>query len=160
MDRGDGLLVRKIREGVVVDHIPPGRAFTVLRVLGLLPPKPYSGRIAIVINAESGKMGRKDIVKIEGYGVEDLSLEALGIVAPGATVNVVREYKVVEKRKLDLPEEASGVLRCPNPTCITRKEREKATPRMRLVSRSPAKYRCVYCGSTISEEEFQDLIAI
>ncbi|BAA80663.2 aspartate carbamoyltransferase, regulatory subunit [Aeropyrum pernix K1] len=156
---GEGLLVRKIRSGVVIDHIPPGRAFTMLKALGLLPPRGYRWRIAVVINAESSKLGRKDILKIEGYKPRQRDLEVLGIIAPGATFNVIEDYKVVEKVKLKLPEESQGVLRCPNPTCITRKEREKAVSKMVLVSQDPPAYRCVYCGTTVMGDEIHDLIS-
>lgn len=155
---GEELLVRKIQEGVVIDHIPAGRAFTVLKALGLLGSRGSGYRIAIVINAESRKMGRKDIVKIEGYSLGGRDVEVLGVVAPGATINVVSNFRVERKIEAVLPESAEGVLRCPNPTCITRQPREKAVPSMRLVSRRPAKYRCVYCGTTVDEGEFESLI--
>jgi len=147
----EGLVVRKIRHGTVIDHIPAGRALRVLRLLGAT----LGGgrRIAIVINAESRKLGRKDIVKIEGLEPRVEDLDRIALVAPTATVNIVRDYRVVVKRKVEPPAEVRGILRCANPTCITRKPGEPVTPRFRLVSRDPLEYQCVYCGSILGERE-------
>ena len=157
---GEGLLVRKIVEGTVVDHIPPGRAIAVLKVLRLWPPKPDGHRVAVVFNAESRKMGRKDIVKVEGYHVSRGEAAALALVAPSSTVNIIKGGVVAEKWKVEPPEVAVGLLRCPNPTCITRKEREPVKPRMLLVSKEPLRYRCAYCGSTIGQEEIERYILV
>ncbi len=145
----EGLLVRRIREGTVVDHIPPGRAIAVLKVLGLWPPRPNGHRIAVVFNAESRKMGRKDIVKVEGYHVGEAESRAIALVAPTATINVIRNGVVERKWKAEPPEEVEGLLSCPNPTCISRKPGEPIKPRMRLRSREPLEYRCVYCGTPV-----------
>ncbi len=145
------LVVRKIRDGTVIDHIPAGRALRVLRLLGVSLQGPH--RIAVVINAESRKIGRKDIVKIEGLEPRVEDLDRIALIAPTATVNIVRNYRVVVKRKVEPPVEIRGILRCVNPTCITRREREPVTPRFRRISLEPLAYQCVYCGSILEEKD-------
>ncbi|MEM1873885.1 MAG: aspartate carbamoyltransferase regulatory subunit, partial [Acidilobaceae archaeon] len=126
---GRELLVRKIRDGIVVDHITAGRALQVLRLLGL----ENSGlTMAIVMNVESKKLGRKDIVKVEGFYLDVDQINKISLIAPRATINVVKDWRVVEKKRVEPPQLVEGILRCPNPTCISRKEGEPATPKFKL----------------------------
>ena len=152
-EAGDGrrLVVSKIRSGTVIDHIPAGRALAVLRILGLTGREGYM--IALVMNVPSRKLGRKDIVKIEGVEVDEERARRIALVAPQATLNIIRDYRVVEKRKLEPPEELEGVLACPNPTCITRKPGEPVRSRFRRVPGGELRYQCVYCGTIIGERE-------
>ena len=145
----DSLLVRRIRNGTVIDHIPAGRALMVLRLLGI---KGGEGlRVALVMNAESKKMGRKDIVKIEDRYLSKEETDKLALIAPTATINIIREFKVVEKRKVEPPLRITGILKCPNPTCITRKDNEPITPRFKRISLKPLLYQCEYCGTILDE---------
>ncbi|NPA04754.1 MAG: aspartate carbamoyltransferase regulatory subunit [Crenarchaeota archaeon] len=153
---GEGLLVRRIRDGTVIDHIPAGRALLVLRILGITGAEGY--RIAVVMNVESRKLGRKDIVKVEGRMLERGEVDKIALIAPEATINIIKDYRVVEKVKVRLPDEIKGILRCPNPTCITRKEREPITPVFRKVSEKPLILQCKYCGTLVREEEIPGLI--
>ncbi|NOZ89239.1 MAG: aspartate carbamoyltransferase regulatory subunit [Crenarchaeota archaeon] len=148
---GRQLLVERIRDGTVIDHIPAGRALIVLRILGITGREGL--RVAVVMNVESRKLGRKDIVKIENRHLSPEEVNKIALVAPTATINIVRGYEVVEKRKVELPETLENVLRCTNPTCITRKPREPVKPRFRLVSRRPVRLQCIYCGSIIDERD-------
>lgn len=147
----EGMLVRKIKSGTVIDHIPAGRALMVLRILGITGREGY--RLAVVMNVESKKLGRKDIVKIEDRFMEGEEVDKIALVAPTATINIIRDYKIVEKRKVSAPRLLEGILRCTNPTCITRKEREPVTPRFRLVEGKKLRYQCLYCGTIIEEDE-------
>ncbi len=146
---GSKLLVSKIREGTVIDHIPAGRALVVLRLLN----PPGDARVAIVMNAESRKLGRKDIVKVEGVILSPEQTAAVALVAPKATINIIRDYVVVEKRKASPPKVVEGILRCTNPTCITRKPGEPVKPRFKLVKEEPVTLQCTYCGTIITQEE-------
>jgi len=92
--KGKELIVSKIRDGIVIDHIPVGRALMVLRVLRL---RGGEGRIALVMNVESRRLGRKDIVKIEGKELGDDELNLISLIAPTATINVIKDYAVVKK---------------------------------------------------------------
>lgn len=157
MESGNGLTVRKIRRGTVIDHIPAGRALRVLRILGVAPEQGYT--IAVLMNVESRKIGRKDIVKISGLEPRIEDFHKISLIAPTATVNIVRDYKVVQKEKVRPPREVRGILRCINPTCITRQPREHVTPRFKLVQEDPLAYQCIYCSSLLEEKEILEQLA-
>ena len=145
------LLVSRIRSGTVIDHIPAGRALSVLRILGLTGREGY--RIAVVMNVESRKLGRKDIVKIEDVYVSEDVARRIALVAPRATLNVIRGYEVQEKKSLEPPETVEGILRCINPTCITRKPGEPVRPRFRRLPGGRLRYQCIYCGTILEEDD-------
>ena len=147
----ESLLVRKIREGTVIDHIPAGRALDVLKLLGLTGREGYT--IAIVMNVPSRKLGRKDIVKVEGRFLSPEEVDEIALIAPTATINIVKDYSVTLKRRVEVPPSVEGLLRCPNPSCITNSPREPLKPRFEVVSKVPLKLRCSYCGDEICEEE-------
>ena len=133
------MTIDSIQNGYVIDHIPAGQAMALYTHLGL---DRLDCPVAMIMHAQSGRMGRKDIIKIDGD--LDLSLDVVGYLAPGATVNVIREGKLLEKRTLDLPEKLTGVVRCRNPRCITSTERDLPAV-FRLTDREKRVYRCVYC---------------
>lgn len=147
----EGMLVRKIRNGTVIDHVPAGRALLVLKLLGITGREGY--RVAVVMNVDSRKLGRKDIVKIEDRYLKPDEADKIALIAPTATINIIKEYKIIEKRKVTAPNLLEGILRCINPTCITRKPREPVTPRFRRLEGEKLRYQCIYCGSIIEEEE-------
>ncbi len=149
----EGILVRKIKNGTVIDHIPAGMAFTVLRILGLT--RNPDSRLAVIVNTDSRKYGRKDIVKIEDKFIEGDILNKIALIAPNATINIVKNFEIVEKYRVDLPNELENVVRCSNPVCITNSEREPVTPIFKVVSKSPVKLQCKYCERYI---EFDDII--
>ena len=142
------LTVSKIRNGTVIDHIPSGRSLAVLKVLGITGAEGL--RIAVLMNVESKKLGRKDIVKIEDKYLDERETDLISLIAPEATVDIVKEFNVVEKRKLKLPDTVKGILKCPNPTCITNNDPEAATEFVK-VSEKPIKLKCVYCETEITE---------
>ncbi|NPA96112.1 MAG: aspartate carbamoyltransferase regulatory subunit [Crenarchaeota archaeon] len=150
------LTVSKIRFGTVIDHIPSGRALNVLKVLGIRGREGY--RIAVLMNVESKKLGRKDIVKIEGKILMPEEVSVIALIAPTATINIVKDFRVVEKRRVEVPDRIEGLLRCPNPTCITNKEREPIRTKFRLVSRNPLVLQCEYCGTMVSEKDIIELL--
>jgi len=147
----EGLLVRRIREGTVIDHIPAGRALAVLRILGITGREGL--RVAVVMNVESRRLGRKDIVKVEGRHLSSEEVNRIALIAPSATINIVKDYRVIEKKRVELPEFIEGIITCANPTCITRKPREPLKPRFKLLSRRPLRLQCIYCGTIIDEED-------
>ena len=148
--------VRRVRDGVVVDHLPVGTALEVLRLLKL----GEGARVVVLMNVESSKLGRKDVVKVEGRRLSSDELVAISLLAPGATVNTVEDYRVVSKVKATPPEEVRGILRCPNPTCITNQEREPVTTVFRRKSEEPLSYYCTYCGTTLSGSELARSIRV
>ncbi|GAB6947193.1 aspartate carbamoyltransferase regulatory subunit [Vulcanisaeta sp. JCM 16161] len=139
------LIISKIRDGVVIDHIPAGRALLVLRLLGITGREGF--RVALVMNVESRKLGTKDIVKIEGRELTKDELNLVALVAPTATVNIIRDYEVVSKFKVAIPDVIEGLLKCKNPRCITNQQREPVRSRFRVLSREPLKLVCDYCGT-------------
>lgn len=146
----NGLIVSKIKDGTVIDHIPAGRALAVLKVLGI---KGNEGtRVALVMNVESEKMKIKDIVKIDGRSISEKEAELITLIAPTATINIIKNYEVVEKRKLNIPEKVEGLLKCPNPSCVTNNDVE-AKSRFVRESASPLVLKCDYCETYITEED-------
>ncbi len=145
------LIVRKIKHGTVIDHIPAGNALNVLRILGIRGDEGF--RIAVVMNVESRKLGRKDIVKIEGRELVSEEVSIIALIAPTATINIIRNYEVVHKERVKLPDTIEGIVRCSNPNCITNQPRESARPKFRVVSRDPLLLQCTYCERYTTKED-------
>lgn len=148
------MLVRKIPDGSVIDHIAAGKALSVLRLLG--DPQENGFTIAMVMNVSSSKMGKKDIVKVEGVEITPEQVQRLALIAPKASVNIVRSYRVVAKANAVPPRTLRGVLSCTAPTCVSVREKESAPSIFFLSSRTPLRYRCKYCGRELSEKEISD----
>lgn len=147
MRESQELVVRKIERGTVIDHIPVGQALNVLRILGIKGGEKYT--VAVVMNVESKKYGKKDIVKVEGKELSPLEVNRIALVAPQATINLVQNFKVVKKTRVKLPEFVRAIVRCTNPSCITNKPREPVTPTFRVLSHSPLLLVCEYCGTRV-----------
>lgn len=131
--------IDSIKNGIVIDHIHAGGAMELYRLLNL---GKLDCTVAIIKNAPSELMGRKDIIKIDS--MTDIDLAVIGYVDPGATINVIKDGRLFEKRKLTLPERVVNVLRCKNPRCITSVEPD--LPQIfRLTSPETRTYRCIYC---------------
>jgi len=135
------MIIGQIRDGIVLDHITAGRAMEIYNVLGL---GELDCTIAIIQNADSVKMGKKDIIKVGQ--VIDLDFTVLGYLDPGITVNVIRDGALAKREHLSLPERVCGVIRCKNPRCITSTEQE-IVHEFRLTDPEHKIYRCVYCES-------------
>ena len=133
------LNISGIQEGVVLDHIQAGKSMDIYRYLRL---GELDCTVAIIKNAKSNKMGRKDIIKIDRE--MDLDWDLIGYVDPSITVNIIRDGKLAEKRSLKLPERIVGVLKCKNPRCITSVEQELPQEFI-LTDRAKRVYRCRYC---------------
>ena len=128
-----------INDGIVLDHITAGSGMKLYELLGL---DRLECSVAIIKNVSSAKMGKKDIIKIDSS--MELDMDILGYIDPGATVNIIREGELAEKRSLDLPEQLMNVIRCKNPRCISMTEQE--LPQIfRLTDREKQIYRCIYC---------------
>lgn len=134
------LNIGKIREGYVLDHIKAGKAMTIYHDLKL---DKLDCTVAIIKNAQSNKMGKKDIIKVE-CPIEDLDLEILGFIDHNITVNIIKDGETVEKRKLKLPKQIVNVIKCKNPRCIT--SLEQGLDHVFILA-DPEKevYRCKYC---------------
>ena len=131
--------VDSIRDGVVIDHITAGCGMKLYRLLGL---DTLDVPVAMITNVVSAKCGRKDIIKVDADIPVDL--DVIGYVDPGATVNIIRNGKLKEKKRIEMPETLVNVLRCRNPRCISSCEQELDQV-FRLSDRGKREYRCVWC---------------
>ena len=131
--------IDSIKNGFVIDHIKAGNAMAVYQYLNL---GELDCPVAIIKNVVSGKMGKKDIIKIDAD--INLDLDVLGYIAPDATVNVVKNSEIVDKMHLALPETVTDVIKCKNPRCITTTEQD-IEHIFKLTDKENRVYRCIYC---------------
>lgn len=136
--------IGQIKDGIVLDHITAGRSMEIYNVLNL---DKLDCTVAMIQNAESTKMGKKDIIKIST--LMDLNFDVLGYLDSGITVNIIRDGKVAERRHLTLPERVVGVIKCKNPRCITSVEQE-LVHEFKLTDPDKKVYRCIYCEQAAS----------
>lgn len=129
-----------IQEGFVLDHIEAGKSMEIYKYLGL---DKFDCCVAIIKNARSNKMGKKDIIKIE-CSIDEIDLDALGFIDHNITVNIIQNDKIVEKKRLSLPKEITNVVKCKNPRCITSIEQELDHIFV-LTDERKGVYRCKYC---------------
>ncbi|MFW9934080.1 MAG: aspartate carbamoyltransferase regulatory subunit [Candidatus Thorarchaeota archaeon] len=148
-DRPTELRVQKIQAGTVIDHITAGYALAVLQILGI------TGRegdvISIAMNVQSKRMGKKDIIKVERRELTAEEINRIALIAPQATINIIRNYKIYSKMRIEVPDEIIGIVRCVNPSCITNNERG-ITSHFTVVDRSPVTLRCSYCKRITSQD--------
>ena len=135
------MIIGKIENGIVLDHIKAGAGMKLYKILGL---DSLDCQVALIKNAESQKLGRKDIIKIDR--IIDVNLDAIGYIDADITVNIIENGKLAKRTHIEPPEEITDVIKCKNPRCITTTEQElphvfKLTDRENLV------YRCIYCES-------------
>ena len=140
--------VAALRHGTVIDHLNAGKALKALEALGF----PKKGAALLGIGLESGKMGTKDILKLENVELTQAEIDKLAVFGPQATVSWIRDYRVVRKVQAKLPDTIAGILRCPNPGCIS--NHEKIESRFGVERRRPLLVRCGYCERAIEEAEF------
>ena len=133
------MIIGQIKDGIVLDHITAGKGMTLYNFLGL---DKLDCQVALIKNAESVKMGRKDIIKIDR--VIDINLDALGYLDPGVTVNIIKDGKLAKRHNIDIPERIENVIKCKNPRCITTVEQELPHIFV-LADKEKEIYRCKYC---------------
>ena len=142
------LNIESIKDGIVIDHIKAGLGAKIFSWLGLDKAE-YS--VALIINAPSKAMGKKDIIKIDNIINIDYSI--LGFIDPNITVNVIKNETIAEKITLTLPEKIEGVIKCKNPRCITTTETYE-TQIFHLADKEKGQYRCGYCDELTSSRNF------
>lgn len=141
------LNISGLKEGIVLDHIKAGKAMEIYNNLGL---DKFDCQVAIIKNVKSNKMGRKDIIKIEG-GLDIVDLDVLGYIDHSITVNIIRDDKIAEKKTLKLPKKITNVIHCKNPRCITSIEQE--LPHVFVLTDEENQiYRCLYCEEKYSSK--------
>ena len=139
------MIIGQIKDGIVLDHITAGLGMTLYNFLGL---DALECQVALIKNADSVKMGKKDIIKIDR--VIDINMDALAYLDPGVTVNIIKDGKLAKRESLDIPEKIENVIKCKNPRCITTIEQE--LPHIfTLRDRENRVYRCMYCEAKAVE---------
>ena len=144
------LHVSKIRDGTVIDHITGGHALDVAKILGI------TGRekkiITIAMNVPSKRFKMKDIVKVEGRELNSREVHKIALLAPHATINIIRDYKVVEKQRVQLPKIIENIIRCANPACISNSN-EPVQAKFYVGGEEPLLLKCHYCGYIIEKKD-------
>ena len=134
------LQVSAIENGTVIDHIPADKLFDVINVLGI---SRMENAMTFGTNLRSSKLGKKAIIKIWDKFLEDDEVNKLALVAPSAKINIIRDYDVAEKKKVNVPEKVEGIVKCMNPKCITNHEFVKT--KFAVINDSPIVLKCHYC---------------
>ena len=141
------MIIDSIQNGIVIDHITAGKSMELYQILGL---DQLDCTVAILKNVTSGKLGCKDIIKIDRE--MDLDWDLIGYVDPSITVNIIRDDKIAEKRTLHLPKILKNVIHCKNPRCITSTE-ENLDQIFVLCDEKAHRYRCLYCEQAYKSHE-------
>jgi len=144
--------VAPIRNGTVIDHITAGQALNVLKILGVNEYN-IDSTISVLIRVPSKKDdvgGWKDVVKVEDRELDPKTVDKIALIAPCATIVIIRDYSVAEKKRVNLAPAVSGLVRCSNPNCITNKN-EPVDPEFDVISKEPPTLRCKYCDRTLSK---------
>lgn len=144
------LRVSKIKNGTVIDHITGGHALDVAKILGITGKKRKV--ITIAINVPSGRFGFKDILKIEGRELNPGEVDKIALLAPHATINIIRNYQVVEKKRVKLPQVIHNIVKCANPACITNTD-EPVESKFYVENEDPLRLKCHYCGYIMEKQE-------
>lgn len=141
------LVVSAIENGTVIDHIPSDKLFQVVKILNL---EKCTDQLLFGCNLESRKLGKKAIIKVQNKFFETDEINKIAIVCPTATLTIIKDYEVVEKRIPSLPSEFEGIVKCYNPKCIT--NHENVTPKFRVLDNKEIKLQCHYCQKITKEE--------
>lgn len=145
------LYVSKIKDGTVIDHITCGHALDVVKILGITGRE--KGTITIAINVPSKMFRAKDILKIEGRELNPQEVHKIALLAPHATINIIRDYKVVKKNEVKLPKVIDDIIKCANPACISNSN-EPVQARFYVDSEDPLSLKCHYCGYIMEKKDF------
>lgn len=149
------LRVSKIKDGTVIDHINGGYALDVVKILGITG---HEKRVmTIALNVPSKRFKTKDIVKIEGRALDSHEVNRIALVAPHASINIIRDYAVVEKLEVKLPKVIEGILKCINPACISNSN-EPIMARFYVECEDPLLLRCHYCGYILEKTDVLQLL--
>jgi len=143
--------VTPIKNGTVIDHIPSGRALKVLRILGITGE--VNSTVTVAMHVPSKVLGWKDIVKVEDRELHSKEVDKIALIAPKASVNVIRNFNVAEKYAVKTPDRVVGILKCGNPNCITN-QREPVESEFFTRVKEPLTLCCKYC-----EREIEDVAA-
>jgi aspartate carbamoyltransferase regulatory subunit len=155
IDPAKEIRVHPIENGTVIDHITAGQALNVLKILGISGVP--TGVVSVLINAP-GELWNKDVVKIEGRELKADEADRISLIAPHATINIIRDFDVLEKKQVETPLHVEGVVKCINPNCISN-SKEPVTSRFEVRNlKSGIELRCDYCERMITENIAEHLL--
>ncbi len=146
----DKLKIDRIHKGTVIDHIDAGYALTILNLTGL---DETPDLMTIGVNVSSKKHQKKDIIKIEGAFLNEIQMQQISILSPDATISLINNYQVIEKKKVSIPEIIKKLIVCVNKTCISNSEKEPIFSEFSVLEEKPLKIQCVYCNRIYRLEE-------
>jgi len=141
--------VKPIKNGTVIDHITANKSLHVLKILGL-PNEDIN--VTIAMNVSSKESKQKDIMKIENRELKSSELDKIALIAPNATINIIRNYKIIAKNKVSFMDELESVIKCTNPKCITNTN-EPIEPKFHVLKTAPVLLRCHYCERLIKTSD-------
>ncbi|MCW3999140.1 MAG: aspartate carbamoyltransferase regulatory subunit [Candidatus Bathyarchaeota archaeon] len=144
------LRVSKIRDGTVIDHVRGGYALDVVKILGITGKEKRV--MTIAINVPSKRFGVKDIVKIEGKALSQQEVNRIALVAPHASINIIRNYQVEQKLEVKLPQTIEGIVKCANPNCVSNSN-EPINSKFHVKTEDPLLLKCHYCGVTLEQTD-------
>ncbi|MBO4995097.1 MAG: aspartate carbamoyltransferase regulatory subunit [Muribaculaceae bacterium] len=142
------LAVAALRNGTVIDHIPSDMLFKAVKILGI---EQMTTHITIGNNLDNKLLGTKGIIKVADVFFPEETYNRIALIAPGAKINIIRDFEVVEKRLVELPDTITGIVRCGNPKCITNNEPMKT--RFTVTDRNDVTIRCDYCGQSVKSSD-------
>lgn len=145
------LLIRRIKDGTVIDHIRAGEALRVLQILGITGKE--GEIVSVAMNVPSSKIQKKDVLKVANRFLKPEETDKLSLIAPQATVNLIKNYKVSDKRRVELPTVFKGLMKCPNPTCISNMVNEPIIPTIDVIDKDAPLLKCRFCQRLITPSE-------
>lgn len=143
--------LKPINEGTAIDHLAPGAAMKILRIIGT-----EGNATTVAMSVPSRKMGKKDLIFIENKKLDEKEINKIALIGKGATVNIIQNHAVTKKMRIGMPDRAEGIIKCINPNCITNAEE---IPTKFSIRRAPFRATCLYCENRMSEKEIQDSIS-
>ncbi len=150
METKKELKVNAIKNGTVIDHIPSSSLFSVINILGL---DKIGHQVTFGFNLESKKLGKKAIIKVADIFFKDEEINKISLVAPDAKLNIIRDYEVIEKRVVIIPDEITGIAKCMNPKCIS--NHEQMTAHFEVVEKNPVALKCRYCEKITDQDHLE-----
>ncbi|MHC1707232.1 MAG: aspartate carbamoyltransferase regulatory subunit [Bacteroidales bacterium] len=146
------LKVSAIENGTVIDHIPAKSVFQVIKILGL---EDFDNQILFGTNLDSQKFGKKGIIKVSNKFFEPYEINKIALVAPSATLIIIKDFAVVEKKTVSIPDEILKIVKCFNPNCIT--NHEKIPTQFKVLSKDNIRLRCYYCEKVTGQDDISFL---
>jgi aspartate carbamoyltransferase regulatory subunit len=139
-----------IKDGSVIDHIPSRETFRIMRILN---PQEFTHPITVTLNLKSNKIGKKGVIKIDNRFLTKKEVNKIAILAPNATVSIIKDYSIEEKINVKIPTELVGIINCSNPSCVTNKE--EITTNFKVMRKDPLEVKCLYCEKVYEKDEFE-----